>query len=72
MHVMARRKPIGAVVSQLRRERGLSQVKLASLLGWDKMRLSRFERSLIRAMADDVSAIARLLSVTVSSLYGEK
>lgn len=72
MHVMARRKPIGEVVSRLRRERGLSQVELAGKLGWHKMRLARFERSRIRAMADDVSAIARLLSVPVSSLYGEK
>jgi DNA-binding XRE family transcriptional regulator len=63
------RPPIGTVIRQLRRRRGLSQVTCAQLMGYSETWLSQVERG-VRTV-DSITALrelARVLDVDVRKL----
>src|SRR5262245_3054738 len=63
------RMRVGRNVKQLRLLRGLSQEKLAELVGNTQKHLSQVERGRVNVSIDILTAIAARLSVDVSELF---
>jgi transcriptional regulator with XRE-family HTH domain len=63
---------IGARVSQLRKERGVTQVQLASLLGVSQPVVSAYERGAVPLRAEQIALLALQLRVSADVLLGLK
>lgn len=67
--VMARRRAFGRRVASLRRERGLSQEKLALNAGLDRSYMGRIERGEVSVSLDKIWGIADALGVAPGDLF---
>ena len=75
---MARRKrlsrppaePIGERLALLRKERGITQVELASQLGVPQANISRYEHAQLRLHGSLIVQAAQILGVTADELLG--
>jgi transcriptional regulator with XRE-family HTH domain len=63
---------IGARVAQLRKERGITQVEVASLLGVSQPVVSAYERGAVPLRAEQLAALAVRLRVSADVLLGLK
>lgn len=63
---------IGGRVAQLRKERGVTQVEVAEVLGVTQPVVSEYEKGSVPLRADQVLALARLLRVSSDVLLGLK
>jgi transcriptional regulator with XRE-family HTH domain len=63
---------IGARVAQLRKERGVTQVELASLLGVSQPVVSAYERGAVPLRAEQVAFLSLQLHVSSDVLLGLK
>ncbi len=63
---------IGARLAQLRKERGITQVDLASALGVSQPVISEYESGSIPLRAEQLLVLARLLRVSADVLLGLK
>lgn len=62
----------GSVVSELRKQKGISQTDLASQLGIHKNVLGRYERNGVYPSIDIARKIADILDVSLDYLTGKK
>lgn len=63
------RKKFGKRVKQLRKERGLTQEKLAELIDVDRSYMGFIERGERNPTLDKISKIAKALNVSLSHLF---
>lgn len=63
-----RQEAIGAVLTELRVQKGLSQRKLADLLGYGQTYISQLERGLKSPTVRTLEAFARAFSMEVSEI----
>lgn len=63
---------IGAKIANLRQSRGISQGKLARMLGWDPSNLARIEKERVNPSLKTIEDIAEKLEVPVSFILDEK
>lgn len=63
---------VGARVAQLRKERGVTQVEVASLLGVSQPVVSAYERGAVPLRAEQVALLAQRLRVSADVLLGLK
>jgi transcriptional regulator with XRE-family HTH domain len=70
--VAERAESIGARISQLRKDKGLTQKELAERLQVSQPVVSDYENDVIRIPADVIGEIAQLLDVTSDELLGLK
>lgn len=63
-----RQEAIGAVLTELRVKKGLSQRKLADLLGYGQTYISQLERGLKSPTVRTLEAFARAFSMEVSEI----
>jgi len=63
---------IGARVAQLRKERGITQVEVASLLGVSQPVVSAYERGAVPLRAEQLALLAQRLRVSADVLLGLK
>jgi DNA-binding XRE family transcriptional regulator len=70
--VAEREESIGARISQLRKDKGMTQKELAERLEVSQPVVSDYENDVIRLPADIVGKIARVLEVTSDELLGLK
>lgn len=68
---MERRRAFGAGIARLRRERGLSQEQLALRAGLDRSYMGRVERGEQSVSLDKIFAVADVLGVAPSVLFGD-
>ena len=70
--VAEREESIGARISQLRKDKGMTQKELAERLEVSQPVVSDYENDVIRLPADIVGEIAQILEVTSDELLGLK
>ena len=70
--VAEREESIGARISQLRKDKGMTQKELAERLEVSQPVVSDYENDVIRLPADIVGKIAQVLEVTSDELLGLK
>jgi len=70
--VAEREESIGARISQLRKDKGMTQKELAERLQVSQPVVSDYENDVIRLPADIVGKIAQILEVTSDELLGLK
>ena len=70
--VAEREESIGARISQLRKDKGMTQKELAERLQVSQPVVSDYENDVIRLPADIVGEIAQILEVTSDELLGLK
>ena len=70
--VAEREESIGARISQLRKDKGMTQKELAERLEVSQPVVSDYENDVIRLPADIVGEIAQILDVTSDELLGLK
>ena len=63
-------EPIGERLARLRKERGLTQIELASELGVTQSHISAWERGNLRLHGELIAEIAGLLDVSADELLG--
>lgn len=63
------RKKFGKRVQKLRKERGLTQEKLAELIGVDRSYMGFIERGERNPTLDKISKITKALNVTLPELF---
>ena len=63
---------VGKMISTIRRERGISQIELAELVGMSKQAISNYERGLREPDYVTLEAIADVLNVPVSMLISRE
>ena len=61
-------KRVGVTVRELRLERGLSQLQLADMIGYERSRIGRLELGDTAISVDTLLAIANALEVSIYSL----
>lgn len=61
---------LGERVAELRRERGLTQIEFAGMLGIDQSLLSNYERGKIRLHGELIAQMARVLRVSADEILG--
>ena len=66
--VLARRRAIGDRIREVRRERKLSQERLAELAGLDRQAINRIEQGHASALLDNLIRIADALGVPLADL----
>jgi len=59
----------GDKIRKLRKERGLSQEKLAELSGLDRTYISGIERGLRNVALRNIEALAQALQISISELF---
>ena len=66
--------PVGKNIKQIRLARGLSQVQLAEICGWEdgQARISHYETSKRIPNANDLICLANALDCSVGEMFGEK
>lgn len=65
-------EPIGQRVARLRKERGITQVELAEVLGVSQPNISEYERGGLSLRWDQVATLSRVLRVSADELVGLK
>jgi transcriptional regulator with XRE-family HTH domain len=70
--VAEREESIGARISQLRKDKGMTQKELAERLEVSQPVVSDYENNVIRIPADIIGEIAQVLEVTSDELLGLK
>jgi transcriptional regulator with XRE-family HTH domain len=63
------RRKVGDRIRFLRRQQGLSQEKLAELIGRDRQSVSSWERGATPLTVDDLTAIAQVVGVDTWRLF---
>lgn len=66
--VLVRRRVIGDNIRSARREKGLSQEKLAELAGMDRQAINRIEQGHQSAILDNLIRIADALGIPLADL----
>ena len=68
---MAKVHDIGAVIRELRKERGLTQQALADRIGVSYQMVQKYENGKCRIYVNRLHAIAKILGVHISELIGK-
>ena len=63
---------IGKRIKQIRKHKGLSQEKLAELIGVSFQQVQKYESGVNRLNTDKLQAIANILSVPVASFFEDQ
>lgn len=63
---------LGARIATLRKERGLTQVQLAEILGVSQQTVTSFEKGRRRVPVSQLPVLARALGLSVEELLGEQ
>ena len=66
-----KKKAIGVVVSEFRREAGFSQERLSADCGFDRTYISRLERGILNPTVSRLWTIADVLETPLSKLTGQ-
>jgi len=61
---------IGQIISDARKDSGLSQVELGKKLGLDKRTISAYEKGICRIHAARLVEIAKILNISLDSMTG--
>jgi transcriptional regulator with XRE-family HTH domain len=65
-------RKIGALLSQLRKKRGVTQVEMAAKLGVSQSIVSKYEKGELRLHAELIVRLAQVLRVSADQLLGIK
>jgi transcriptional regulator with XRE-family HTH domain len=72
VEISASEKKIGARISRIRKNRGLTQVELAEKMGITQSLLSRYERGVLRLHGQLVADFSKALKVSSDEILGLK
>jgi transcriptional regulator with XRE-family HTH domain len=68
-HQLQERRDVGDRIRFLRRQQGVSQERLAEMIGRDRQSVSNWERGATPVNIDDLGAMARALGVQTWRLF---
>ncbi|MGW2371639.1 MULTISPECIES: helix-turn-helix domain-containing protein [Kitasatospora] len=68
-HQLQERRAVGERIRHLRRSHGMTQERLAEIIGRDRQTIRHYEHGMTSAGVDDLVAIARAFSVPTWRLF---
>lgn len=62
---------MGEIISRLRRSAGITQTKLAAMMGVNQTAVSQWERDAVRPATDKLPALAAALGCRIDELFAD-